>query len=591
MKALSYLNRYLKKYKWLLLLGVLFIILSNIFNVLAPVMVRKAFDSINLSVQSYHENPSEAIFNAAINAVLYYGALYMLFALIKGLFLFFTRQTLIVMSRHIEYDLKNDIYAHYQLLDASFYKRNNTGDLMNRISEDVSRVRMYLGPGIMYTINLAILFIMIIGQMINVNPKLTLYVLLPLPILSFIIYLVSNLINKKSEQLQKQQSKLTTSAQESFAGINIIKTYSKESNTEENFNQESDLYRKRILSLVRTDSMFGPIIILLVGFSTIITIYIGGKEAIAGNISLGNIAEFIIYVNMLTWPFASVGWVSSLIQRAAASQVRINEFLNSKPDIPVDVGNKITPRGEIEFKNVSFTYVNTGITALKNINFKINPGEVLAIIGKTGSGKSTIASLVTRQFDPGSGEILIDGNTLKDVNVLSYRQHLGFVPQEVFLFSDTIENNIAFGSNGYSEEKIIQAAKDAHIYNNIMDFPDQFKTVVGERGIMLSGGQKQRISIARAIIKEPQILIFDDCLSAVDTETEDIILGNLRRIMQNKTSIVISHRVSSVKNAHNIIVLHHGQIVESGNHEALLKLGGHYYDLYQKQLLEGAKEV
>lgn len=586
MKALSYLNKYLKKYKWHLLLGVLFIILSNIFNVWAPVMVRLAFDSINESVQAYQLHPSEVIFQTALKAALYYGALYMLFALIKGLFLFFTRQTLIVMSRHIEYDLKNDIYAHYQVLDASFYKRNNTGDLMNRISEDVTRVRMYLGPGIMYTVNLAVLFIMIIGQMIRVNPVLTLYVLLPLPILSFIIYVVSNRINKKSELLQKQQSQLTTSAQESFSGINIIKTYSKEANTEESFNQESEMYRKRILSLVKTDSMFGPIIILLVGFSTILTVFIGGREAINGNISLGNIAEFIIYVNMLTWPFASVGWVSSLIQRAAASQVRINEFLNSKPDIPVGVGNKITPVGEIEFKNVSFTYVNTGLTALKNVSFKIRPGEVLAIIGKTGSGKSTIASLVTRQFDPNEGEILIDGQPLNSVDVLSYRQHLGFVPQEVFLFSDTVENNIAFGADGYSEDKIIQAAKDAHIYNNIMDFPDKFKTLVGERGIMLSGGQKQRISIARAIIKQPQILIFDDCLSAVDTETEDIILNNLRRIMQNKTSIVISHRVSSVKNAHNIIVMHNGQIVESGNHDTLIKLGGHYYDLYQKQLLE-----
>lgn len=570
----------------MLILGFVFIVLSDIFGVWSPVLVRNAFDDVENTLRNYNNGADEEIYYAAMKTALYYGLFYMLFALIKGLFLFFQRQTLIVMSRHIEYDLKNDIYQHYQVLDSSFYKRNNTGDLMNRISEDVTRVRMYLGPGIMYTANLAVLFILVIGQMINVNPMLTLYVLLPLPILSFIIYLVSNQINKKSEQQQAQQSKLTTAAQESFAGINIIKAYSKEKNTEENFNKESELYRMRILSLVKTDSWFGPIIILLVGLSTIITIYIGGQEVINGNISLGNVAEFVIYVNMLTWPFASVGWVSSLIQRAAASQSRINEFLDSKPDIDNMKGEIIEPKGKIEFKDVEFTYINTGIKALNKINFTIKQGETLAIIGKTGSGKSTIASLITRQFDPEKGKVLLDDKNLTEHQLLNYRNYVGYVPQEVFLFSDTIENNIAFGAQSYPFEKIENAAKDADIYSNIMEFPDQFKTVVGERGIMLSGGQKQRISIARAIIKEPTILIFDDCLSAVDTETEDRILTSLKRIMKNRTSVIISHRVSSVKNADNIIVLHQGEIIEQGNHTYLLNLKGYYFELYQKQLHE-----
>lgn len=570
----------------MLILGFLFIVISDVFGVWSPVLVRNAFDDVAESVKKYKEGADEEIYAAAIKSALYYGLFYMLFALIKGLFLFFQRQTLIVMSRHIEYDLKNDIYKHYQVLDSSFYKRNNTGDLMNRISEDVTRVRMYLGPGIMYSVNLVVLFILVIGQMINVNPMLTLYVLLPLPLLSFIIYLVSNQINKKSELQQAQQSQLTTVAQESFAGINIIKSYGKEKNTEENFNKESELYRMRILSLVKTDSWFGPIIILLVGLSTIITIYIGGNEVIKGNISLGNIAEFVIYVSMLTWPFASVGWVSSLIQRAAASQTRINEFLHSQPDIDNLKGEIIEPKGKIEFKDVEFTYVNTGIKALNKINFTIHSGETLAIIGKTGSGKSTIASLITRQFDPKKGKILMDNKNLTEHHLLNYRNYVGYVPQEVFLFSDTIENNIAFGAQTYPFKKIENAAKDADIYSNIMEFPDKFKTVVGERGIMLSGGQKQRISIARAIIKEPTILIFDDCLSAVDTETEDRILTSLKRIMKNRTSIIISHRVSSVKNADNIIVLHQGEIIEQGNHTDLLNLRGHYFELYQKQLDE-----
>lgn len=585
MKNLAYLNKYLWKYKWHLLSGFIFIIGSNIFGVISPSLVRDALDNVEKTFASSETNTDE-LYWQAIKTALLYGGLYMLFAIIKGIFMFFTRQSLIVMSRHIEYDLKNDIYEHYQVLDSAFYKKNNTGDLMNRISEDVTRVRMYLGPGIMYTANLVVLFVLVIMQMLRVNSILTFYVLIPLPVLSFIIYLVSNRINKKSELQQIQQSKLTTAAQESFAGINIIKSYGKEKSTEENFNHESELYRNRILSLVKTDSWFGPIIILLVGLSTIITVYIGGLQAIDGKITTGNIAEFVIYINMLTWPFASVGWVSSLIQRAAASQKRLNEFLETKPEIDPSQGEKYIPEGKIEFKEVEFIYPNTGIKALNKISFTIQKGQTLAIIGNTGSGKSTIAALITRQFDPDKGEILVDGKNLKHINLIHYRKHIGYVPQEVFLFSDTIWNNIAFSTKDYPDEKIENAAKDADIYENIMEFPDKFNTVIGERGIMLSGGQKQRISIARALINEPAILLFDDCLSAVDTQTEDKILKNLNRIMKNRTSVIISHRVSSVKSADQIIMINEGRIAEQGNHEELLNLKGFYYELYNKQLQE-----
>ncbi len=577
----------------MLILGFVCIVISNLFAVISPGIVRNALDGIGEAINLAGEPGAdrETIGQQAVRAALLYAGVYMLYSLLKGLFLFFTRQTIIVMSRYIEYGLKNEIFSKYQALSLSFYRRNNTGDLMNRISEDVSRVRMYLGPGIMYTLNLAVLFVMIIFQMLKVNTELTLYVLSPLPIMAVLIYYISNRINRKSEAVQAQQSRLTVNAQETFSGIRVIKTFGKEQAIREDFNRESEQYKNKVLSLVRTDALFSPVITLLVGLSTILTIYIGSLQALQGKVSVGNIAEFVIYVNMLTWPFASVGWVTSLIQRAAASQERINEFLRVEPDIvnPTHVPEEIT--GKLEFRNITFRYPDSGITALRNFSVTVEPGQTLAIIGKTGSGKSTVAALTSRLFDPTSGEVLIDGKPMQSVNLDSLRSAVGYVPQEVFLFSDTLANNIAFGlkAEETSREKIEQAARDAAIYDNIMEFPKGFETMVGERGITLSGGQKQRTSIARAIIREPKILVFDDCLSAVDTETEDEILRNLRRIMKNRTSIIISHRVSSVKHADHIIVLHHGEIVEQGNHTTLIDQQGIYFDLYRKQLLEEEK--
>lgn len=594
MKALAQLNVYFKRYKWMLILGILFITVSNFFGVLAPGLIRNAFDSIGewIAKANVQGISREVVLEGAMKAALWYAFMYMIYTLLKGLFLFFTRQTIIVMSRLIEYDMKNDIYKKYQELSLSFYRRNNTGDLMNRISEDVSRVRMYLGPAVMYITNLAVLFVLVIYRMIDINPTLTLYVLAPLPVMAFLVYFVSKKINQKSEAVQEQQSTLTTHAQEAFSGIRVVKSYGREKDIQEAFRLESELYKTRVLSLVRTDALFAPIITLLIGLSTVLTIYIGSRQAILGEISVGTIAEFVVYVNMLTWPFATVGWVSSLIQRASASQQRINEFLNEVPEIQNKVTEQHELRGRIDFRNVSFTYPESGIKALQNVSFSIEPGQTLAIIGKTGSGKSTVSTLVARLFDATSGEVLIDGTPIDQINLDKLRSSIGYVPQDVFLFSDTIANNISFGlKENITRERIEQAAKDAVIYENIMEFKEGFETVVGERGITLSGGQKQRVSIARAIIREPKILIFDDCLSAVDTETEDQILKNLRRIMQGRTSILVSHRVSTVRHADKIIVLQNGTIAEEGTHQGLIDKKGIYFDLYRKQLLEDEKIV
>ncbi len=514
--------------------------------------------------------------------------MYLLFALLKGLFLFFTRQTVIVMSRLIEYDLKNEIYDKYQALSMSFYKRNNTGDLMNRISEDVGKVRMYLGPAIMYTINLVVLFIMVITSMIQINAELTLYVLTPLPIMSFLVYKISGVINKKSEATQRQQSRLSTFVQEAFSGIRVLKAYNREKYFEDNFEEETVLYQKASLSLVKVNATFMPIIVMLIGLSTIITIYIGGLKSISGSIDMGDIVQFVIYVNMLTWPFVSVGWVTSLVQRAAASQERINEFLEQESDIQMIDSPKEFKSGDIEFDHVTFIYPESGIKALDDVSFTIEQGKTLAITGKTGSGKSTIANLLCRLYDVNDGKITFANDNITDLDVNELRYKIGYAPQEVFLFSDTITNNIAFGDKQETTpfELVEQAAKEADIYDNILGFEEGFNTKVGERGITLSGGQKQRISIARAIIKRPEILIFDDCLSAVDTKTEEAILGNLRRIMKNRTSVLISHRISTLKDADHILVLEDGRIIEQGNHEELLQLKGSYFETYQKQLLE-----
>jgi ATP-binding cassette subfamily B multidrug efflux pump len=487
------------------------------------------------------------------------------------------------MSRHIEYDLKNEIFQHYQTLPISFYRRNNTGDLMNRISEDVSRVRMYLGPAIMYGITLVTLFLMLIPYMFEISPTLTWYALSPLPLLSLSIFLVNNKIERRSEQIQRSQSRLSTFVQEAFSGIRVLKSFNRESESISKFDREAEDYKDQSMSLTRVQSLFFPLIMGLVGLSTILTVYAGSTLVINGSLTFGNIAEFIIYVNLLTWPVTSLGWTSSLVQRAEASQKRINEFLKTGSDIisQKDITREI--EGKIEFRNVSFVYPDTGIRALKDVSFVVEPGESLAIIGTTGSGKSTISNLISRLYDAREGEILIDDIPIRDYSLTCLRSQIGYVPQDVFLFSDTIFNNIGFGIKDPDKESIFQAARDADVYDNITAFPQGFETRVGERGITLSGGQKQRVSIARAVVREPRILMLDDALSAVDTKTENNILNALKRIMHGRTTIIISHRVSSAKLANKIIVLVDGSIVESGTHESLLERDGLYRELFEKQ--------
>ncbi|HEY3405085.1 MAG TPA: ABC transporter ATP-binding protein [Ohtaekwangia sp.] len=589
MRELKYLNKYLLKYKWHLLLGTLFVIISNIFQIAPAVLVR---DSIDLVVDNYDVYQSMKgtdlqpdFFSVFAFGILIYAGWILVMALLRGVFLYFVRQTLIVMSRLIEYDLKNEIFEHYQTLPLSFYRRNNTGDLMNRISEDVGRVRMYLGPSIMYGLTLITLFLILIPFMLSKSVTLTLYALSPLPFLSLSIFIVNNIIERRAEQIQKHQSRLSTFVQEAFSGIRVLKSFNRENDSIARFEKESDDYKKQSLKLTRMQSLFFPIIMGLVGISTILTVYAGSYEVINGNLTFGNIAEFIIYVNLLTWPVTSLGWTSSLVQRAEASQKRINEFLKTTTNIISEQNIDREILGKVEFKNVSFTYPDTGIKALKNISFVINPGESLAIIGTTGSGKSTVSNLVSRLYDVREGQILIDDVPIQDYNLTSLRSQIGYVPQDVFLFSDTIMNNIGFGLRDQVEEKVFQAAKDADVYQNIMEFPQGFMTRVGERGITLSGGQKQRVSIARAIVREPKILMLDDALSAVDTKTENTILNSMKRIMLDRTTIIISHRVSSAKLAHKIVVLIDGCIAEVGTHEELLEKNGLYKDLYEKQVL------
>jgi ATP-binding cassette subfamily B protein len=591
MKDLAYLNKFFYKYRWRLIPGVVFVIVSNIFGILPAKVIRIAFDLVTENINNYRlfagfERQS-LVYEVFGSSLLFFGATVLVLALLRGVFLFLMRQTIILMSRHIEYDLKNAIYQHYQDLSMSFFRRNNTGDLMNRVTEDVSRVRMYVGPAIMYTINTVVLFLLVIIAMVSVNVKLAIYSLLPLPILAFVIYYVHTIINQRSEKIQQRLSKLSGFVQETFSGIRVIKAYVREKDIKDKFEIESNAYKKDSLALVQVQATFYPIMLLLVGLSTIITVYIGGIEVMNGNITSGNIAEFIVYVNQLTFPVTSLGWVTSLIQRAAASQKRINEFLETQPEITNSNNENFELKGQIELKNVSFTYPDTGIKALNNISFEIAPGEFVAIIGRTGSGKSTLANLLMRMYDAIDGEILVDGQQLQQLNLNQYRHQAGFVPQEVFLFSDTIANNIAFGESSKTDtQKIEQAAKDAAVYDNIIEFEQGFETMIGERGITLSGGQKQRVSIARALIKQPRLLIFDDCLSAIDTKTEEEILSNLGNNMKGKTSIIIAHRVSTIKNADKILVLDAGRIIEQGNHQSLLEANGAYKELYEKQLLE-----
>ncbi|HTH82210.1 MAG TPA: ABC transporter ATP-binding protein [Mucilaginibacter sp.] len=590
MKDLAYLNKFFSKYRWRLIPGILFVIISNIFAILPARVIRVALDLVTENISVYQLfsgfNRQAAIYDIFGSSLLLFGALVLILALLSGLFLFLTRQTIILMSRHIEYDLKNEIYNHYQALSLAFYRRHNTGDLMNRVTEDVSRVRMYLGPGIMYASNTIGLFVLTIYFMLTVNVRLTIFSILPMPVLAIIIYYISNVINFRSEKIQERLSSLSSFVQENFSGIRIMKSYVQEGSVRKKFAAESEDYKTHSMALAKVQSYFLPIMLLLIGLSNVITIFVGGLEVMKGNITPGNIAEFIFYLNKLTFPVMALGMVTSMIQRAAASQKRINEFLHEQPDIVSPDVPKRMINGLIEFNNVSFVYPDTGIQALKNVSFTANPGEMVAIIGRTGSGKSTIANLLLRMYDATGGEVLIDNEPVKQLNLEGFRAQVGFVPQEVFLFSDTIANNIAFSADVLDMPKVEQAAKDAAVYSNIMELEKGFDTLIGERGVTLSGGQKQRVSIARAIVKHPQILIFDDCLSAVDTRTEEEILQNLGYIMQGKTNIIIAHRISTIKNADKILVMDNGEIIEQGNHQYLMQQKGVYFELYEKQLLE-----
>ncbi len=600
MGALKYLNVYLLRYKWTLFAGAVFIVLSNLFAIVLAPIVRMAVDTVSDGLVIFtHFNEfdlNKEVIDLFTNYSLLFAALVLISAIIKGIFMYFMRQTIIVVSRHIEFDLKNDIYAQYQKLSASFYSKNFTGDLMNRISEDVSRVRMYLGPAIMYTVNLIFMFIMVISVMVAIHPRITLFVLIPLPLLSISIYYVSDIINRRSDGIQSKLSDLTSFVQEAFSGIRVIKSFALEEHIEKEFKHETRDYMAHSMGLARVNALFFPLMLMLVGLSVILTVWVGGKGVIEGNFTLGNIAEFIIYVNMLTWPMATLGWVTSLVQRAEASQQRINEFLSIQPDI-VSEGNRIPEFKEsLEFRNVSFGYDGLRNEALSNISFTLRRGQKLGIIGLTGSGKSTLARLLMRLYDVQSGEILLDGVNIREYDLAQYRSLFGYMPQDVFLFSESISANISFGLKSEEEKearnaRIKEAADDADVLKDIMEFEHQFETVLGERGITLSGGQKQRVAIARALIRDPQILLLDDSLSAVDTQTESTIKANISKRMKEGTAIYISHRVSVVEDADFILVLDQGKMVESGTPAQLKNQNGMYNTLYLKQLSSEVKVV
>lgn len=581
MKSLKHLNKYIYKYRVRLSAGTIICIFSNVLKLQIPDLIK---DSIN-AANSYSIGiitDKDIVKEALLESIFYIIG----FAILAGVLMFFTRQLIIVTSRYIEFDLKNEIYDQYQKLALNFYKKNRTGDLMNRISEDVGKVRMYVGPAVMYSINTIVSIVVTFFLMIQTDVVLTGYTLIPLPILSVSIYYLSKLIHKKTTIVQEYLSKLTTAAQETFSGIRIIKSYTTELATINNFEEIAEQSKQKNIELFKVQALFFPLMILLIGISNLIVIYVGGLRYIDGFITLGDVAKFILYVNILTWPVAILGWVTSIVQQAAASQARINEFLDEEPEIKNNTHSITSIKGNLKFNDVSYTYEDTKIKALKNVSFEVKYGKTLAILGKTGAGKTTIINIIARLFDAQSGTVSINGTDITQLNLNNLRQGIGFVPQDAFLFSDTIENNIRFGKENATQEMIEQVAKDAYIHQNIMEFNKGYKTRVGERGVTLSGGQKQRVSIARALIKNSDLLILDDCLSAVDTETEEIILTNLERITKNSTTIIVSHRISSIKHADSVIVLDKGEIIQDGTHNSLVSKNGFYKDLYEQQLLE-----
>lgn len=578
MKALRSLNKYLKKYLLKLLLGFVITIISRVFSLFTPRLIGESLTAVENYLLNRQENMEELKSLLLSNIMIIIGA-----TLLSGFFTFLMRQTIINVSRYIEFDLKNEIFSHYQRLSQRFYKNNRTGDLMSRISEDVSKVRMYVGPAIMYSINTVTLFLCVITIMFSIAPRLSLYALIPLPLLSVTIYKLSTVINIRSTVVQEMLSKLSNFAQETFSGISVIKSYGLETNKHQNFKVLAVDAKEKNMNLVKVQAWFFPLMILLIGLSNLIVIFIGGQQYMDGSIEIGVLAEFIIYINMLTWPVAIVGWVTSVVQQAEASQKRINDFLNEAVEIKDGIGVNVDVKGEINFENVSLFYPETQIKALDGISFKVESGKSLGIIGKVGSGKSSILHLINRLYDPDSGKIFLDDNKIMDFKLQKLRSQIGNVPQNAFLFSESIEENIRLGKLDCTQEEIIEASKRAAIHKNIKKLKQGYKTLLGERGLTLSGGQIQRLSIARALIKNPQILLLDDCLSAVDTDTEEKILKNIKEFSQNKTTIIVSHRISSVKDLDYLILLEGGKIIEEGDHQKLLDMKGFYFDLFNKQ--------